>query len=178
MGTAIGGYAPDFELPGIDNSVHHLARYLQKFRAVGVVFMCNHCPYVQLYLARLKEVQAEFTTQGFTLIGINPNDAEQFPADSFDNMKTFGEKHTLNFPYLRDVTQDVAHSFGATKTPQVFLINQAGILCYSGQIDDNPDRPEAVNHAYLRAAIAQILRGTPVTPASTEPIGCSIKWRT
>lgn len=178
MGTAIGEYAPDFELPGIDNSVHHLARYLQKFRAVGVVFMCNHCPYVQLYLERLKQIQAEFASQGFTLIGINPNDAEQLPEDSFDHMKLFGEKHALNFPYLRDVTQDVAQSFGATKTPQAFLIDQAGILCYCGQIDDNPDRPTAVSQSYLRTAIAQILSGNAIAPAATSPVGCSIKWRT
>ena len=50
VGTTIGSYAPDFELPGIDNAVHHLARYLERSKAVGVVFMCNHCPYVRLYL--------------------------------------------------------------------------------------------------------------------------------
>lgn len=176
-GTAIGGYAPDFELPGIDNAVHHLAKYLTKFRAVGVVFMCNHCPYVRLYLERLKQLQRDFEAQGFTLIGINPNDAEQFPDDSFDKMKTFASEYELNFPYLRDVTQDVAQSFGALKTPQVFLLNQQGILCYSGQIDDNPEQPEAVANAYLRAAIAQIFSGAAIAPTSTSPIGCSIKWR-
>jgi len=45
----IGHYAPDFELPGIDDTVHHLARYLEKFQAVGVVMMRNHCPYVHPY---------------------------------------------------------------------------------------------------------------------------------
>jgi peroxiredoxin len=85
-GTTIGSYAPDFELPGTDGAVHHLARYLEKFRAVGVVFMCNHCPYVRLYLDRLKQLQVEFQAQGFTLIGINPNDAEQYPEDSFESI--------------------------------------------------------------------------------------------
>ncbi len=178
MGTAIGGYAPDFELPGVDGSVHHLARYLKKFRAVGVVFMCNHCPYVKLYLNRLKQLQTEFEPQGFTLIGINPNDATQFPEDGFEQMKTFATSQQLNFPYLRDETQDVANSFGARKTPHVFLLNQAGVLCYSGQIDDHPDQPEAVQTASFRDAIAQVLSSAPVTPSSTEPIGCSIKWRT
>ncbi|HEY9751085.1 MAG TPA: redoxin domain-containing protein, partial [Allocoleopsis sp.] len=71
VGTTIGSYAPDFELPGIDNAVHHLARYLERSKAVGVVFMCNHCPYVRLYLDRLKQIQATFQGQKFTLIGIN-----------------------------------------------------------------------------------------------------------
>lgn len=177
MGTEIGGYAPDFELPGTDNTVHHLARYLETLQAVGVVFMCNHCPYVKLYLERMKQLQAKFASQGFTLIGINPNDATQFPEDSFDKMKQFVVDQGLNFPYLRDETQDVAHSFGAKKTPHVFLLNQAGVLCYGGSIDDNPNQPDAVRFPYLQDAIAQILSGAPVKPTSTDPIGCSVKWR-
>jgi peroxiredoxin len=177
IGTQIGGYAPDFELPGIDGSVHHLARYLEQFRAVAVVFMCNHCPYVKLYLERLKQIQSEFQGQGVTLIGINPNDAEQFPEDSFEKMQTFAADHQVNFPYLRDVTQEVAHTFGATKTPQVFLLNQQGVLCYSGAVDDSPQNPQSVNRQYLRDAIAKILAEEPIVPASTEPIGCSVKWR-
>lgn len=177
MGTTIGAYAPDFELPGTDNTVHHLARYLEKYRAVGVVFMCNHCPYVKLYLERLKQLQAELMEQGVTLIGINPNDATQFPDDSFDKMKQFVVAQGINFPYLRDETQDVANSFGAKKTPHVFLLNQAGVLCYSGAIDDNPNQPEAVQVSYFRDAIAQILVGDSVKVSSTEPVGCSVKWR-
>jgi peroxiredoxin len=177
IGTAIGGYAPDFELPAIDGSVHHLARYLERFQAVGVVFMCNHCPYVKLYLERLKRIQLDFESRGFTLIGINPNDAEQFPDDSFDNMMQFAAQEKLNFPYLRDVTQDVAQSFGAEKTPHVFLLNQQGVLCYSGCIDDNPNQPDSVRVNYLRDAIAQVLTTTSVTSTSNTPIGCSIKWR-
>jgi peroxiredoxin len=176
-GTRIGGYAPDFELPGTDGAVHHLARYLENFRAVGVVFMCNHCPYVRMYLDRFKQIQAEFENQGFTLIGINPNDAEQFPADDFEQMKSFVIDNQLNFPYLRDVTQDVAESFGTKKTPHVFLLNQAGVLCYSGLVDDNPNDAAAVKTPYLRTAIAQILNGEPIIPTSTEPVGCSVKWR-
>ena len=177
MGTAIGGYAPDFELPSPDGTVHHLARYLESYQAVGVVFICNHCPYVKLYLERLKHIQAEFAERGFTLIGINPNDASQFPADSFDKMKDFVIEHALNFPYLRDETQDVAHSFGAKKTPHVFLLNHEGVLCYSGAVDDNPNQPDAVQQPYLQDAIAQILSGAPVKPTATDPVGCSVKWR-
>jgi peroxiredoxin len=177
LGTAIGSYAPDFELPGSDNSVHHLARYLERCRAVGVVFMCNHCPYVRLYLERLKQIQTEFQAQGFTLIGINSNDASKFPEDSFDNMKTFAIDHQLNFPYLWDATQDVAQSFGASRTPEVFLLDQSGVLRYSGSIDDNANEPGAVQNHYLKTAIAQVLAGQTVSLSATEAIGCSVKWR-
>ncbi len=176
-GTKIGSYAPDFELPGVDGTVHHLARYLERYRAIGVVFMCNHCPYVRMYLDRLKQIQTDFQAQGCTLIGINPNDAEKFPEDSFDHMKSFTTQNQVNFPYLRDVTQDVAISFGAAKTPHVFLLNQQGILCYGGAVDDNAQVPQAVRTKYLRRAIAQVLNGEPITQPLTDPMGCSVKWR-
>ncbi|MEK0181535.1 MAG: thioredoxin family protein [Oscillatoriales cyanobacterium] len=177
MGTPINGYAPDFELPGVDEEVHHLARYLEKFQAIGVVFMCNHCPYVKLYLDRLKELQADFQDEAFTLIGINANDANQYPDDSFENMKVFAANNQLNFPYIRDVAQDVAESFGASKTPEVFLLDRDGRLRYKGLIDDNADDAAGVQVSYLRSAIAQLLKDESVEPSSTEAIGCSVKWR-
>lgn len=173
----IGRYAPDFEIPGVDGAVHHLSRYLERFRAVAVIIMCNHCPYVKLYLDRLKQLQAEFVQQGVTLVGINPNDDQQFPEDSFDRMKSFAREHQLNFPYLRDVTQDVARSFAAERTPQAFLINQAGLICYSGSLDDNPQSAETVQQPYLRNAMVQALSNTEITTPVTAPIGCSVKWR-
>jgi peroxiredoxin len=177
IGTQIGSYAPDFEIPGTDGTVHHLARYLEEFRAVAVVFMCNHCPYVKMYLDRLKQIQQDYRGQGFTLVGINPNDADQYPEDSFEKMKAFARDNQVNFPYLRDVTQEVAHTFGATKTPHVFLLNQQGVLCYNGAIDDRPESVQSVKQEYLRVAIAKILTGQAIVPTSTEPIGCSVKWR-
>lgn len=175
--TPIGSYAPDFELPGIDDQVHHLARYLETFRVVGVVFMCNHCPYVRRYLDRLIKIQADFKDRGVTLIGINANDAIQYPEDSFENMKTFATEHNLNFPYIRDVTQDVAHCFGARTTPEVFLLDNMGVLRYRGQIDDSPNDAAAVRVPYLRNALTQLLEGEPVSVSLTEAIGCSMKWR-
>ena len=175
-GTPINGYAPDFELPGVDEDVHHLSRYLEKFRAIAVIFICNHCPYVHLYLNRMKEIQADFQDRDVTLIGINANDPNQYPEDSFENMKIFAANNQLNFPYIRDVAQDVAESFGASKTPEVFLLDQDGRLRYKGLIDDNADDP-AVAVSYLRSAIDQLLKSEPVEPSSTEAIGCSIKWR-
>jgi peroxiredoxin len=176
-GTPINGYAPDFELPGVDEDVHHLSRYLENFRAIAVIFMCNDCPYVQLYLNRMKELQADFQDRNVTLIGINANDANQQPDDSFEKMKIFAANNQLNFPYIRDVAQDVAESFGASKTPEVFLLDQDGRLRYKGLIDDNADEPGAVGVSYLRSAIDQLLKSEPVEPSSTEAIGCSIKWR-
>jgi peroxiredoxin len=92
-------------------------------------------------------------------------------------MKLFAANNQLNFPYIRDVAQDVAESFGASKTPEVFLLDQDGRLRYKGLIDDNADDAAAVGVSYLRSAIDQLLKSEPVEPSSTEAMGCSIKWR-
>lgn len=173
----IGQYAPDFELPGADGAIHHLARYLERHRAIVVVFMCNHCPYVKLYLDRLKQLQTEVQSQRVTLIGINPNDEKQFPEDAYEKMQTFVIEHQLNFLYLRDMNQDVAQSFNAEKTPHAFLLDHQGIVQYAGAIDDNAQDSTAVKAAYLKNAIAALLQQDPIAPVSTAPMGCSIKWR-
>ncbi|MDJ0556168.1 MAG: thioredoxin family protein [Microcoleaceae cyanobacterium MO_207.B10] len=176
-GTEMDNYAPDFELPGVDDEVHHLARYLEKFQVVCVIFLSNECPEVDAYVDRIKQLQKDFQDQGVIIIGMNSNDATISPADSFEKMKEFTTKNELNFPYIRDVTQDVAESFGAEKTPQAFLLDHEGKLRYRGLIDDNVDDPIGVKIPYLSQAIAQIIQGKTVSPSTTEANGCLIKWR-
>lgn len=177
VSSVIGQYAPDFELPGADGAIHHLARYLERHRAIVVVFMCNHCPYVKLYLDRLKQLQTELQSQGVTLIGINPNDEKQFPEDSYEKMQDFATEQQLNFLYLRDLNQDVAQSFKAEKTPHAFLLDQKGIIQYAGAIDDSAQDSTAVKVPYLKNAIAALLNQDAIAPILTTPVGCSIKWR-
>lgn len=174
-GTMIGGHAPDFELPGIDNKVYHLGKYLEEYQAVVVIFMSNICPFVGSYVERLKEIQADFASQKVILIGINSSDGNQHPEDSLEKMKIFAQEQQLNFPYIRDVTQDVARTFGANITPEAFLLNHEGILIYRGLIDDNIDQPDAVQTAYLRQAIHQLLKGDNIVPSLTTATGCPLK---
>ncbi|MFW6359097.1 MAG: thioredoxin family protein [Chroococcales cyanobacterium] len=170
-------YAPDFELPGIDGNVHHLSRYLEQSQAVAVIFMCNSCPTVQQYLQRLETLQTDFYSQGFTLIGINANDSEQSPENSFENMKKFAAKWELNFPYLWDPSQDVAHGFEAKMTPEAFLIDKKAVIRYRGAIDDSPQSAEAVEKSYLRDAIASLLKGEKISVIRSEPFGSPLRWR-
>lgn len=173
----VGQYAPDFELPGIDGQVHHLSRYLEKFRVVAVIFMCNHCPYVRLYLERLKQIQEQFHREGFTAIGINANDTDKYPQDSFERMKSFAVEKKLNFPYLWDPSQDVANCFDARVTPEVFLLDKTGVVRYRGKIDDRPEDPDQVKMPYLRDNLAALLSSKTPSTRITEAIGCTIKWR-
>lgn len=175
--TPVGSHAPDLELPGIDDRVYHLARYLEEFQAIAAIFISNQCPYVRLYLDRLKQLQDEFQSLGATLIGINANDALVAPVESFEQMKGFAAECELNFPYLRDPNQDVARTFGASVTPEAFLLDRKGIIRYHGAIDDRPNQPEAVTTPYLRDAIAQVLAGEAIATSSTQPIGTPLQFR-
>lgn len=172
----VGSYAPDFELRGVDGEVHHLSRYRESHQAVVVVFMCNHCPYVQAYLERLKTIQSDYAPS-VTLIGINSNDERQFPEDSFERMKGLYQEKGLNFPYLRDSTQDVAQAFGAERTPEVFVIDAQGVIRYTGRIDDNAQDATQVSSSDLRQALDQWLASGTISVAATEAVGCSVKWR-
>jgi len=175
--SPVGQYAPDFELPSIDGEVYHLTRYRENYAALGAIFLSNVCPIVQAYLERLKQLQTEFAGRGFTLIGLNANDAQQVPDDSFDGMKAFAVEHALNFPYLRDPSQDVARGFGAERTPEVFLLDREGVVRYCGAIDDSPEDPTAARACYLHEAIAQLLADQPIAQPFIPAVGTALKWR-
>ncbi|MEA5469742.1 thioredoxin family protein [Spirulina sp. 06S082] len=175
--STIGNYAPDFELPGIDGEVYHLASSLELLQGLGVAFISHECPYVQLYLDRLKQIQGEFGDRGFSLMAINANDSDRVPSDNFEQMKIFAQEQTLNFPYLRDPSQDVALGFKVEGTPEVFLVDKSGIICYRGAIDDCPESPQTVTKHYLRNAIAALLENKPISPAKTALVGSPLKWR-
>ncbi len=177
LNSPVNSYAPDFELPGIDEQVYHLGKYLENYRAVAVVFIGNSCPYVNSCLDRLKQIQDKFSEAGFSIIAINSNDNGGTLEDSFESMKSFAEQKNLNFPYLRDPTQDVAKSFKATVTPEVFLLDRSAIIKYRGQIDDSVNSASSVNNAYLENSIQALLDGQEIMPSFTEAIGSSINWR-
>jgi peroxiredoxin len=173
----IGKYAPDFEIPGVNGEVHHLARYLESYRAVAVVFLGNDCPVSRAYLKRLKALHGELEPKGAMIIGINSNSEVVSPGDSFVAMKGFYRDRGLNFPYLWDSTQDVAQGFRAEVTPQVFAIDAESRIRYIGAIDNATRSSDEPTEPYLRNALLEILAGKPVTVPFTAAVGCAVKWR-
>lgn len=172
----VGDYAPDFELPGIDGKVYHLGRYQENFKAIAVVFIGDRSPQVTNYLNRLKEIQSQFAEQKFTIVAINSHNSENSLAQSVTEMKAFAAANELNFPYLRDFTQEVAKAFGAKVMPEVFLLDSQAVILYAGQIDDNADSAEKVQNHYLKDSIANLLSGQKVAIAQTQPVGTPIAW--
>jgi len=176
MMLELGASAPSFSLAGVDGKAHGLADYAQA-KALCVIFSCNHCPYVQAYEGRIKDLQAEFGPKGLQIVAINSNDAAAYPEDSFDEMKKRAAAQGFNFPYLHDETQAVAKAYGAQRTPHIFLFNAERKLAYLGRIDDNYKDPAAVKNRELRDAIEDILAGKAVRLPETFAVGCTIKWK-
>lgn len=173
----LGQKGPDFELPGVDENTVSLNELLQENQAVAVIFTCNHCPYAQAWEDRIVAIQNDYRDRGVAIVAINPNDAVKYPDDDFGHMKQRAQARGFNFPYLRDESQDVAHAYGATRTPHVFLLDGMGVLRYRGAIDDNYENPGAVEQPYLRRALDAVLAGNPVPDGVTEEVGCTIKWK-
>ncbi|MBI2638067.1 thioredoxin family protein [Candidatus Peregrinibacteria bacterium] len=170
-----GKPAPDFSLPGIDGRTYSLASFTDK-KILVIIFMCNHCPYVQACWDRLIALQNKFGSRGVQLIGINSNDSGNYPEDSFEKMKEYAEKRGHNFPYLCDTSQATAKAYGAVCTPDIFIYDGSRGMAYHGRIDDNWQEPAKVKKHELAEALESLLRGEKPSQDQKPSMGCSIKW--
>ncbi|MEO0926317.1 MAG: redoxin domain-containing protein [Cyanobacteria bacterium J06643_13] len=174
--NTIGNYAPDFEIPGIDREVYHLGSYRRQYEAIAVVFMGDN-PETHQYLERLKQIQADFGGEKFTIMGIDSNYSDLPIAGSIEKMQQYAQANGLNFPYLRDSTQDVAKGFKVKVIPTVYLLDSDAVIRYQGMIDDCAQSVEEVNHHYLRDSITAMLSGGKITQDYIAPVGREISWR-
>ena len=171
----LGTIAPEFSLPGTDGQMHSLG---DSASAYLVMFICNHFPYVKHVREELARLGNDYLPRNVSIIAINSNDATTHPGDSPDNMRKEVESFGYRFPYLIDESQDVALSYFATCTPDVFLFDANKRLVYRGQLDGSrPSNTIAVNGRDIRAALDAVLANQPVAEAQIPSIGCSIKWR-
>jgi peroxiredoxin len=171
-----GEKAPGFTLRGIDGKEYSLEGFRGK-KAVLVVFMCNHCPYVVHKIGAITSLDREFRERGLQVVGINSNDPAKYPEDGFEKMKTFAKERGIEFPYLVDTTQEVARSYGASCTPDPFLLDSELRVAYHGRIDDALEPGTVPSTSEMRDAILQLIEGKPVTVKEKPSIGCSIKWK-
>ncbi|MBF6598784.1 MAG: thioredoxin family protein [Fermentimonas sp.] len=174
---SVGSVAPDFALKNIDGSTISLSDYSNE-KGVMVIFSCNPCPYVIAYEDRIIDLHNRYAAQGFPLVLINPNDADKQPVDSMDEMRVRAEEKNYPFPYLKDVDQSIYKAYGATRTPEIFLLKNNGdgsfVVAYTGTVDDNYKDASAVNVSYASNAVNALLQGEEPNPTSTVAIGCSI----
>ncbi len=172
-------------LAGVDGKEHGLADYAAA-KAVVLVFTCNHCPVSQAYEDRLIALQKDYEAKGVQVFAVNPNCPKKVPEDSFEKMKERAAGNDLgnwrdaeepfNFPYVVDATQEVAKAYGATSTPQVFVLDKDRNVAYMGAIDDNMS-PGHVKQQFLRDALDAIVEGKQPETPTTKHFGCSIVWK-
>ncbi|GAB2604592.1 thioredoxin family protein [Spirosoma areae] len=175
----LGDAVADFRLKSVDGRQVSLTDYRAQ-KGLVVAFMSNHCPFAKAYESRLIALDQKYASQGYPVLAIMPNDPTAYEDDSFENMKTRARDKSYPFTYVLDEMQTVARAFGATRTPEVYVLKQTGgqfILEYAGTIDDNPQNNTGVQRRYVEEAVNSLLAGRPVQSPFTKPIGCAIKWK-
>lgn len=175
-GYKIGDTAMDFKLKNVDGKSYALAD-LKETKGYVVVFTCNNCPYAKAYEDRIIALHQKYAAQGYPVVAINPNDKTVQPLDSYDNMKKRAKEKNFPYLYLYDESQEVAKTYGAVRTPHVFLLDKDKKVRYIGAIDDNSDEPENVKEKYLENAIEALKSGQEVAVKETKALGCGIKWK-
>lgn len=173
----LGTTAPDFSLVNVDGRTISLADFAEA-RALLVVFMCNHCPYVIHVAPELARLAHEYQARGIAIVGINSNDVSAYPQDSPEQMVHEMELRGYTFPYLFDDDQSVAKAYRAACTPDFFLFDSAQKLVYRGQLDGSrPGSNIPLTGQDLRRALDAVLAGQPVMEDQIPSMGCNIKWK-
>ena len=173
--TAVGGLAPPLELPDTEGSVHTLPMPGET-PATVVVWTCNHCPYALGWHDRIVAVARDYAPHGVRFVAVNSNDAERYPADSLEAMRERVAKEEWPLPYLHDSSQEAARAWNAQVTPHLYVLDSDLRIRYEGAPDADHMDPSQ-DAVWLRAALDALLAGRDPDPTSTDPVGCSIKWK-
>jgi peroxiredoxin len=174
----LGTKLPSFRLR---NAVDGRVMSSDDFRApqaLLVMFICNHCPYVQHVRKEIGRVAVDYAAKGVGMVAISANDVQAYPDDAPDNMKALALAEGWKFPYLFDETQEAAKAFRAACTPEFYLFDRDRKLVYRGQLDDSrPKNNVPITGRDLRAALEALLTGKPISPEQRPSVGCNIKWK-
>ena len=182
----LGAKAPDFTLNDVvTGQPVHLSSFADK-KALLVMFICRHCPYVQHIKHELSRLDKDYRGKDIAMVAISSNDIQNYPDDAPENLRALAIEQDWHFPFLFDSTQGVAKKYMAACTPDFFLYSQSNsgdpgdvpVLVYRGQLDDSrPGNGKPVTGKDLREAMDAVLTGKPVPKLQHPGIGCNIKWK-
>lgn len=174
----LGTPAPEFALNDVVSGKLVRLADLKGQHALLVLFLCPHCPFVKHIEAAVSTLGHDYAKQHLNIVAISSNDAATYPDDSPEGMRAQAEKLGFNFPYLYDESQEVAKTFQAACTPDLFLFDHDLKLVYRGQFDGSrPGNGVPVTGDDLRRAIDAVLAGDPVPQEQRPSLGCNIKWK-
>ncbi len=165
----------DRPMPSTDGQQITLAQ-LRGARGLVIVFWSNHCPWVDRYEARLKELAARYEAQGIAFVLVNANDPEAFPQESLEASRQQAQRKGYPMPYLKDEGASLARALGASRTPEVFVFDARNRLVYRGAIDDSPGEAANAQQVYLKAALEALLQGKAPETTETGAFGCLIRF--
>ena len=173
----LGTRAPDFSLPDTDGRTVSLEDF-RDARALLVMFICNHCPYVKHVAPELARIGQDYGPKGLGIVAISSNDVAGYPEDGPGPMREEKARRGYSFPYLYDESQAVALAYRAACTPDFYVFDRDRRLVYRGQLDDSrPKTGKPVTGKDLRTALDAVLQGTPLPAEQIPSIGCNIKWK-
>lgn len=175
---ALGTVAPNFSLPDVVSGRTYSLSSFEDRRALLLMFICRHCPYVQHIKDELTRLGKDYEKSDLAVVAISSNDAATHPEDSPAGLREMAQTLDFRFPFLYDETQEAAKSYTAACTPDFFLFGPDRKLVYRGQLDDSRPRNDTpVTGRDLRRAIEDVLAGRPVDPNQRASLGCNIKWK-
>lgn len=175
---SLGTTAPDFNLTDSVSGENKSLKDLSSDKATVIMFICNHCPYVKHINSELVKLSTDYIARGVSFVAISSNDVINYPDDSPEKMKEAAMDLGYPFPYLYDESQDIAKAYEAACTPDFYIFDGGLKLVYRGQLDDSrPNTEIPVTGKDIRAALDNILSGTPVNNEQKPSIGCNIKWK-
>ena len=174
----LGTAAPDFLLPDTVSEKKISLGEFKGQKALLVMFICRHCPYVQHIKEELAKLGRDYQFSEAGIVAISSNDAIHYPEDSPQSLKAFAKEEKFTFPLCYDETQKTAKDYTAACTPDFFLFDETRHLVYRGQLDDSrPGNGKPVTGKDLRAAMDATLAGKRVLSGQKASIGCNIKWK-
>jgi len=174
----LGTKAPGFILPDTVSDKNYNLTQLRGNFATVIMFICNHCPFVQHINKGIVNLASDYVPKGISFIAISANDVSAYPEDSPEKMKITAGEQGYPFPYLYDESQEVARNYQAVCTPDFFVYDRELKLVYRGQLDDaRPGNGIPVSGKDIREALDCILHDKPVPGTQKPSIGCNIKWK-
>jgi len=174
----LGTAAPVFSLLNTITDQQISLNDIKGSQGTVVMFICNHCPFVIHVNEELVRLANDFSDKGIGFVAISSNDAVNYPQDGPEKMKQHAAQNNYPFPYLYDESQEVARSFDAACTPDLYVFDSKLKLAYRGQLDDSrPGNGIPVTGEDLRNAIQNIINGDDLKGTQKPSIGCNIKWK-
>ncbi len=174
----LGTPAPPFSLRDVVSGNSTSLETFAGKKALLVMFICRHCPYVKHVQTALAKLAADYASKSVGIVAVSSNDAAAYPEDAPESLREMALQLHFNFPFCYDETQDVARAYMAVCTPDFFLFDESRRLSYRGRLDNSrPRSTDPVTGEDLRAAIDAVLDGKPLDPDQKASMGCNIKWR-